>query len=339
MRALQLTEPGHPLEEVYAIAPEPGPGEVVVEVEAAGICRSDVHYRAGFPKLRELPRTLGHEVAGSVAATGPGVELVTGSRVALHYLVTCGVCEHCTAGMEQFCRHQAMLGKERDGGYAEFVTVPAVNAYPVPAAVATEAAAVMMCSTATSLHALRKARIAPGESVAVFGVGGLGMSAIQLARLEGADAVFAIDVNPMKLKWAAGYGAVPIDAATAGVSLREGTAERGVDVVLDLVGSTTVIRQGLEALAPMGRMVAVGLTHEPVPVGPYTDLITGERELIGSSDHTGAEVAELLQLAANGRLDFSSIITDIVPLDAHAVNSALDALETFGDSVRTVIVP
>lgn len=339
VRAVQLTEPGRPLQEVDAEKPDPGPGDVVVKVEAAGICRSDVHYRTGFPQLRELPRTLGHEVAGTVVAAGPGIGLATGSRVALHYLVTCGVCEHCTAGAEQFCRQQAMLGKERDGGYAEFITVPAVNAYPIPSAVAIEAAAVMMCSTATSLHALRKARVVPGESVAVFGVGGLGMSAVQLARLESADAVFAIDISPAKLSAAASYGAVPVDAAAAGVTLLERTAGRGVDVALDLVGSASVIRQGLEALAPMGRMVAVGLTHEPVPVGPYTDLVTGERELIGSSDHTGAEIAELLELAADGKLEFSSIVTDTIPLDARAVNSALDTLEAFGDSVRTVIVP
>jgi len=340
MRAIRLAETGLPLIEAELDEPALSPDTIKVAVEAAGICRSDAHYRSGFPKLTQLPRTLGHEVAGTVEAVGAEVRSVSvGQRVALHYLVTCGECRPCVSGQEQFCRTQAMLGKEADGGFAEFIAVPAVNAFILPDEVAMTTAAVMMCSTATSHHALTKARLSYGESVAVFGIGGLGMSAIQLARLHGAGQVFAIDVNPLKLDLARRAGAIPIEAQAAAVGLRTATGGAGVDVALDLVGSAEVIRQGLDALAPMGRLVAVGLTPDTIPVGPYTDLVTDERELIGASDHLASEIPQLLEWASQGALDFSHVVSETVPLDALAINDVLDRLEGHGDSVRSVVVP
>ena len=175
----------------------------------------------------------------------------------------------------------------------------------------------------------------PKDMVAVFGAGGLGMSAIQLAQIEGASCVYAIDINPVKLEAAAGLGAVPVDATGDAVSILG--ADGGVDVALDLVGSAAVMRQCLDSLAPMGRAVAVGLTHDTFPVGPYTDLVTGESELIGTSDHLAGETVELLGFAAEGRLVFDDIVQRKVPLQADAVNGELDDLERFGDTVRTVI--
>ena len=340
MRAIRLAEIARPLIDSDMDRPEFRADGVLVQVEAAGICRSDVHYRAGFPKLIQLPRTLGHEIAGTVVNVGDEVEGVTvGDRVALHYLVSCGGCRHCVSGHEQFCGVQEMLGKEADGGFAEFIAVPAGNAFKLPDNVPMTAAAVMMCSTATSFHALQRARLNEGESVAVFGAGGLGMSAIQLARIQGAEQVFAVDLNPAKLALASQAGAVPLDASDAAVALRAATGGEGVDVALDMVGSAAVIRHGLDALAPMGRMVAVGLTEETIPVGPYTDLITHERELIGASDHLASEIPQLLTWASEGALDFSQVVSETLPLEAGAINGALDRLEGWGDSVRAVVVP
>ncbi len=180
-------------------APAPGDGEILVRVMAAGICHSDAHYRSGVGSTRH-PLTLGHEVAGVVAATGTGVSSPrVGDRVCLHYLVTCGACMDCRAGREQFCATGQMIGKDRDGGFAQLVCVPARNAHPLPDTIPFEQGAIMMCSSATALHALRKARVRTGETVAVFGVGGLGVSAVQLARALGASAVYAVDLNPAKL--------------------------------------------------------------------------------------------------------------------------------------------
>ncbi len=338
MRALQLVAAGTPLQERDVEPSEPAPGDVVIDIAVAGICRSDVHYRAGFPRVGPLPLTLGHEVAGAVAAVGTGVEdFVTGDRVCVHYQVGCGSCDYCHRGFEQFCPEGQMIGNGRPGGYAEQIVVPARNVIAVPEAVSLAHAAVMMCSSATSLHALRKGRLARGETVAIFGIGGLGMSAVQLAIIEGADRVYAVVPNPANLHQDAALGAVPSDPAGDTVTrIRENGP---ADVALDLVGSATVMRQCLDVLAPMGRAVAVGLTPDSFPVGPYTDLVAGESELIGASDHTAAEIVELLDLAAAGTLQLDGIVDRRVALEAPAVNAALDDLEQFGDSVWAVIEP
>lgn len=338
MRALQLVDPGSPLEERDVDVSSPGASDVVIDVAAAGICRSDVHYRAGFPRVGPLPLTLGHEVAGTVSAVGGSVKgFATGDRVCVHYQVGCGSCGHCDRGLEQFCPEGKMIGNGRAGGYAEQLLVPARNIVLVPNEISLAHAAVMMCSSSTSLHSLRKGRLQPGESVAVFGAGGLGMSAIQLAFIEGAETVFAIDLNPAKLKRAARLGATPILASDDPV--RQITQAGGVDVALDLVGSAAVVYQCLQSLAPMGRAVAVGLTPDTFPVGPYTDLVGGESELIGASDHLMTEIVELLDYAATGRLSLGDVVDREIPLDPGAVNQAMDELERFEGSTRTVIRP
>jgi Zn-dependent alcohol dehydrogenase len=171
----------------------------------------------------------------------------------------------------------------------------------------------------------------------VFGVGGLGMSAVQIALIEGAAAVYAVDINPHKLQAAEEFGAIAVDARPDPVETL--LAAGGVDVALDLVGSAAVMEQCMRALAPMGRAVAVGLTPDTFPVGPYTDLVTGESELIGASDHLASEIVELLDHAATGRLQLDDVVQAMVPLEATAVNAVLDDLERFGNNVRTVITP
>ncbi len=159
--------------------------------------------------MEPLPLTLGHEVAGVVEKTGADVEgFTTGDRVCVHYLVTCGQCAFCQAGTEQFCPTAQMIGKHRDGGYAEFIVVPERSVFRLPDEIPFEQGAILMCSSATSLHALNKARLRPGETVAIFGVGGLGISAVQLARTLGAAQVFAVDINPRKLELAERFGAI-----------------------------------------------------------------------------------------------------------------------------------
>ncbi len=339
MRAIQLTAPESPLAAADVARAAPADGEVVIRVAAAGICRSDVHYRAGEPQAGPLPLTLGHEIAGVVDEAGPGADpALVGIPVAVHYQLSCGECRYCALGSEQFCRAGAMLGKDRHGGYAEYVTVPARNVFPIPGGVALDHAAVMMCSSATSLHALRTARLAPGETVAVFGAGGLGQSAVQIAAALGAGRVLAVDINPAKLELAARFGAEPVDA-NSGDPVAVIRAAGGADVALELIGIPQTLRQAVESLAVFGRAVAVGLNQGPVPVFPYRELITREAELLGAADHLATEIPLLLRLAADGKLDLVDVVSDRVPLEAGAVNAALDRLEAFGDSVRTVIVP
>ena len=325
--------------------PPCGPGDVLVRVRAAGICHSDVHYRAGRSRVEPLPLTLGHEVAGEIAAVGEHVrDLRLGDPVCLHYLVICGHCDDCRAGREQFCATGKMLGHFTDGGWAEYIAVPARNAVPLPPRVPFAQGAVMMCSSATSLHALRKGRLAAGETVLVVGAGGLGMSAVQLARALGAADVIAVDRDAAKLALAERFGARTIQATDLTplevvAQVRAMTNGRGVDVALELVGKPDTMRTALQSLAPLGRAVVVGLSDIDLPVDTYRDLIGREAELIGSNDHLLSELYELVGMADAGVLDLTDVVTHTVPLQARDINAVLDALDRHQAPVRTVVVP
>ncbi|MDX1691725.1 MAG: zinc-binding dehydrogenase [Acidimicrobiia bacterium] len=341
MLALKIVDLGAPLQAVELPDPEPGHGEVVVGVRAAGICRSDVHYRSGHRPVPSLPLVPGHEVAGVVERVGPGVAApAVGDRVAIHYLTSCGACEPCHRGREQFCVRGEMIGLDRAGGYAEQILVPAANALPIPDEVSWEAAAVMMCSTSTSFHALRRARLAVGESVAVFGAGGLGMSAVQLAFTLGAFDVYAVDINPAKLEAATRFGAIPVDATTvdpAEALLR--MSGGGVDVALELVGSPEVMGQAVRSVGVGGRAIAVGITDGTFGLDPFRELVAREAEILGAADHTAEELRLLLEMARRGDLDLDAVVTRTVGLDVTEVEGALQELEGFGDEIRTVIRP
>jgi 2-desacetyl-2-hydroxyethyl bacteriochlorophyllide A dehydrogenase len=342
MRVIRLISPGKALELAEIPMPSPSPGEVVVRVRAAGICHSDAHYRAGRSSTGPLPLTLGHEVSGIIEECGPGVnQFEAGDRVCVHYLATCGNCAYCHQGNEQFCVSGQMIGKQRDGGYAEFLAVPARSVLRLPDEIPFDQGAIMMCSTATSLHALNKARIKAGDSVAVFGIGGLGLSAIQLARAFGATEVFAVDIKQSKLDLARNLGATPVNATVGDPveQIRQRTSDRGVDVALELVGLPLTMKQAIESLAIKGRAALVGITDQPFSVVPYHELINKEAEIIGVSDHLAQELPLLLEWCRQGKLDFSHVITRSVGLDPKAVNEVLDELESFGDEGRVVIVP
>jgi len=342
MKAVRLTAIGSPLKEEEIEIPSFGARDVLIRVKAAGICHSDAHYRAGVSPVEPLPITLGHEVAGVVEKTGANVAgFASGDRVCVHYLATCGRCIFCEAGTEQFCLTAQMIGKHRDGGYAEFIAVPERSVFLLPDEIPFEQGAVLMCSSATSLHALNKARLRAGESVAIFGVGGLGISAVQLARHLGAAEVFAVDINPHKLELAEHFGAIPVNASAGDPVelIRELTRGRGVDVTLELVGLPLTMRQAVQSLAILGRAALVGLTRESLEIAPYSELLNKETEIIGVSDHLAGEIPVLLDLARTGKLDLSQGIIRTVPLEAGTVNGVLDRLEEFGDDVRVVITP
>jgi propanol-preferring alcohol dehydrogenase len=340
VKAVRLVQPGRPLELHDVPVPSPGLGDVLVRVKAAGICHSDAHYRAGKSRVHPLPMTLGHEVAGIVERTGGEVKnLKPGDRVCLHYLATCGECGFCRQGEEQFCAAGQMIGKYRDGGFAEFILMPARSVFKLPPQIPFQHGAIMMCSSATSLHALNKARLRPGESVAVFGAGGLGQSAIQLAKALGAGAVFGVDINPRKLELAARFGAVPVNANDGDpvAAIQQLTKGRGVDVALELIGLPLTMQQAVRSLAIKGRAALVGITEKSFPVAPYHEVINKETQIIGVSDHLATEIPLLLDLAAERRLDLSGVVTRSVPLEARAINDTLDGLEEFGNHVRVVV--
>jgi propanol-preferring alcohol dehydrogenase len=342
MKAVRLVQVGKPLEQADVALPEIGPADVLVLVAACGICHSDAHYRAGVSPIDSLPVTLGHEVAGRVESVGEEVtHVLPGDHVYVHYLVSCGCCGFCSAGNEQFCTKAQMIGKHRDGGYAEYIKIPGRNVFALPDEISFEQGAVMMCSSATALHALNKARLKRGDSVAIFGFGGLGFSALQLSRAFGCQEIYVVEVNPAKLASIVELGAVAIDA-TAGdpaQQIREATRGNGVDVSLELVGSALTMGQAVRCLSILGRAAIVGLTTESMALLPYTELINKEAEIIGVSDHLAAELSLLMQLAHDGKLGFPSGTLRSIGLDAMEINAALTALDNSIDHIRTIIVP
>lgn len=199
----------------------------------------------------------------------------------------------------------------------------------------------MMCSSATSFHALRKGRLQAGETVAVFGVGGLGMSAIQLADAMGALDVYAVDIDTERLSMAEDFGAIAIDASQENPveEVRRLSDGRGVDVALELIGLPSTMHQAVASLNVFGRAVLVGIASEPLSIDTYAELLGREAEVIGASDHLLQELPLLIEYARRGILELSDVVTRTVPLKADVINEALDELEEFGGGVRTVITP
>jgi 2-desacetyl-2-hydroxyethyl bacteriochlorophyllide A dehydrogenase len=342
MKAVRMTAVKQPLQMQDIPIPKLSEEDVLVRIRAAGICHSDAHYRAGKSPVRPLPMTLGHEISGEIERVGDQVsDLKPGDRVCLHYLLSCGKCYYCRRGQEQFCVNGKMLGHYSDGGYAEYIVVPSRNAVRLPDEISFEHGAIMMCSSSTSFHALRKARVMAGETVAVYGIGGLGLSAIQLSFAFGALDVYAVDINAEKLKLAEKYGAIPVNVGQTDpvAEIRKLTNDKGVDVALELIGLPQTMRQAVQSLAIMGRAVIAGISDKPLEIDTYWELLGKEAEVIGTADHLLDELPLVIELARRGSLDLSDVVTRTIPLDAVTVNRVLDELEQFSGDVRTVIKP
>jgi 2-desacetyl-2-hydroxyethyl bacteriochlorophyllide A dehydrogenase len=341
MKAARLHKIGEDLKLDQVEVPSVAGNEVLVRVHASGICHSDINYRDGVGKVGRLPITLGHEISGVVAGRGSKVERVaTGERVCVHYVIGCGTCKFCLAGLETYCRKYKMVGKDLDGGFAEYVKVPASNVLALPGAVPFEQGAILGCAVSTAYHALRRGRVRSGENVVVYGVGGLGIQAVQLAAsIFKAGSVIAIDVLDHKLSLAKTLGAKEVINASKddpAERIREMTDGQGADVVLDFVGRKNTLENAITCAGMGGRIVVVGISSEELQMSPYSTIIGKEMELVGSNDHLKSELAELIQLVGSGRIDLSSSITHRVKLEE--VNKGLQILEKgIGNPVRVVV--
>lgn len=342
MKAVRFVGINKPLEAQEIPVPEIGDRDILVKVKAAGICHSDAHYRAGISPVSFFPLTLGHEVAGVVEKIGSQVKNVKiGDRVCLHYLITCGDCYQCSTGNEQFCENGQMIGHHTNGGYAEYIRVPSRNAIHLRDAIPFEQGATLMCASATAYHALLKGKIKAGDRVAIFGVGGLGQSAVQLAKSFGALEVYAVDIHQEKLELAAKYGAIPVNAKSCNPveEIKKQTEGKGVDLAIEMIGLPQTTKQAIQCCGVMGRVVLVGLCNKPIEINTYAEILGNEVELIGSNDHRLQELPLLIEFVKKKMLDTSHIVTRTIPLDAKAINDVLDDLENFSSGVRTVIVP
>lgn len=303
MKAALLHAYKQPLRIEEVPAPVPGPGEVLVRVEACGVCHSDIHLADGdwdmLKTIVKLPLILGHEVAGTVAAVGEGVDgFSNGDRVGVPWIHwTCGECEYCLIGRETLCLKQRITGATVDGGYAEYLTAKATHVARIPSVLNAEEAAPLMCAGLTVFKALKSSGIRPGERLAVFGIGGLGHLAVQIARKMGVE-VCAVDISEDKLHLAQEYGAQWTIDATSAQAHKQAKAFGGVHVAMVTSASRAAYESAMRFLRRGGTLAVVGMS-EPFTVSPVA-MVSGETRIIASAVGTREDLRELLDLAAGG---------------------------------------
>jgi alcohol dehydrogenase, propanol-preferring len=338
VRAVRYTGPRQPLALEDVPRREPGAGEVLVRVTAAGMCHTELHFLSGLLDLGVRPMTLGHEVVGRIAAVGAGVPAArVGERVIVYYYVGCGACRHCRAGDEQLCANlRAEYGFISDGGYAEYVTVPARNAVSLPDAVSDVDAAPIGCGVTTAVHAARLAGLAAGEWCVVYGAGGVGFGLVQLARAQGAR-VIAVGRTAGKLALARELGAeAVVNAAEERVAerVRALTGGAGADVVFECVGTAETMAQASAALGRRGRLVFIGYSTDSFTVHPI-QLVVFEQKVLGSVGATLQDLHDAVDLVARGVV--RTVVDRTLPLAGF--QEGLDAMAR-GELVgKAVLVP
>ncbi|MGB0100571.1 MAG: alcohol dehydrogenase AdhP [Nocardioides sp.] len=323
MKAAVVTSFTEPLEIQERPVPEPGPGQVLVRIEACGLCHTDIHAAHGdWPVKPAPPFVPGHEGVGLVEALGSGVtQRAIGDRVALPWLGrACGHCDHCISGWETLCESQENTGYSIDGSFAEYAVADAAYVVPVPAGVSPHDAAPLTCAGVTTYKAVKVARIRPAERVAIYGIGGLGHLAVQYARLVGGT-VIAVDVDDAKLELARELGADHVINAGTTDPVAAIEALGGADVAIVLAVIPSVFEGALASLRRGGRLVCVGLppeTEGPMSLPIFSTVLKGI-SVIGSIVGTRQDLAEVFDLHARGR---TRVAAETRKLDE--VNDAID---------------
>jgi NADPH:quinone reductase-like Zn-dependent oxidoreductase len=343
MKVIYIKECGGPDVLTYGDFPDPKPGpqDVIVRVRASALNRIDIFARSGARSLlSSFPRILGLDMAGEIVEIGPNVVgWKSGERVLIDYCVKCGVCDYCDIGQDDQCRETISLGLDADGGYAQYVRVPAVNCYAIPKWMSFEEAAAIPVVSHTALHCLvTRAKVRPGETVLVNSAGsGVGTAAVQIARILGAK-VLTIAGNDQKTAYAktlgaedgVNYNARP-DFDKAILLMTNG---EGVDVVLDTVGAT-FWDQSISCLKYGGRLVNSGLIGGSVATLNIADLASRGISIIGTGNRNRKEFADMMKMARRGNL--RGIIGKVFPLqDAPQAHRLMESREFIGKIVLQI---
>jgi Zn-dependent alcohol dehydrogenase len=363
IRAAVLPDTGKPLEVTDVDLAAPGPGEVLVRLYASGVCHSDLNAADGTSATR-CPAVLGHEGAGVVEAVGPGVSLKPGTRVALSWMPYCGHCDECVRGYPHLCTvawaamgHGGLLDGtprlSRNGRpvyhysflstFATATVVPERSCIPIPDGIPFEVAGLVGCAVATGVGAVwLTAGVRPGDRVAVFGCGGVGLSAVLGAVSVGATPIVAVDVAPTKLELASSLGATQMvpwagsPQATA-EAVREAT-NGGVDYAIEATGRPDAMLAAFLSTRPRGAAVLIGISRADAVLNlPAIQIPRVERRILGSaygSIWPQRDFPKILRLYAEGRLPLDRLITHRLPLDA--AQEGLDLVRT-GKAVRAVL--
>jgi 6-hydroxycyclohex-1-ene-1-carbonyl-CoA dehydrogenase len=338
MRAAYFIGGGSPLELRVTARPDPGPGEILVRVAACGLCHSDLHYMDhGVPTFKTPPLILGHEISGTVALVGDGVDpALLGTDVLLAPVTTCGACGACRSGRENVCAAQKMIGNNVDGGFAEYVVTSARDAFPLPPELPLEESSVIADALTTAFHAVvRRGAVSPGETVAVFGCGGLGLNVVQVAAMIGAR-VLAVDIDPRKLAAAYDLGATAtLDAREPDVAKRvRRETSGGADVAIEAIGRTATQEDAVASLRTGGRVVFLGSNAQPMTL-PGGRVMYRELSVIGTLGCRGIDFPVVIDLVRRGKLSVRPLVTHRHTLDG--INVGFDELRR-GEGIRHIVV-
>src|SRR6202045_1642796 len=336
MKAAVLREFKKPLAIEEVSLDQPGADEILIRIDACGVCHSDVHVADGdwpqFAKIVKAPLIPGHEIAGVVVEKGAEVEdLKIGDRVGVPWIYwTCGECELCREGNENLCRRQKITGVTVDGGYAEFVKAPASHALRIPDNLSSVQAAPLFCAGVTVYRALKHSGILPGQLLAVFGIGGLGHLAVQFGQALGAE-VIAIDISEEKLALARSLGAsATINVSTNNV-IKELRNRGGAHVALVTSAARASYETAFHCVRPTGTLMVVGLPADPICF-PAILMAAGEIRIQASTVGTRQDLREGLAMAAAG-----TGRCQVVSRPLAEVNEALDQLRLGQVSGRLVL--
>ena len=325
MKAAVLKMFGNPFSIEDVPIPEIKSDEVLLKVVACGLCGTDIKISHGKRKDTPLPHIQGHEISGVICKVGLAVKnLKPGDRGVAHFYCSCHQCEHCLTDRETLCQYMpGRLGFTLNGGLAEYVALPASSFIPIPGEVSLKDASILADAISTTYRGLKKANVRAGDRVLVVGLGGLGIHAMQLAQIMGAD-VIATTRSMAKIEYAKNFGLREYVQAgeNSSAQIIEKFGGKKIDVVVDTVGSPQTILPSLDILAPSGRMVLLGYTFdEPISIPPYS-LILNELSIYGSRASSYKDIVEVLPWLVSGKL--KAAISNSYTLDE--INLAMEQL-------------
>ena len=341
MKAARFYEVKKPLRIEDVPVRNVGPEELLVRIRASGICHSDLHAMDGVIPFGSIPITPGHEGAGVVEAVGTNIQdFKVGDRVILRFVMSCGACTRCFQGTDNLCKKLKFLGFNVNGTFAEYASVPSRHAIRLPDSISFEQGAIIGCAVVTPMHAMNMAGVRPGSSIAIFGLGGVGIHAVQMSKIFGAAEIFAVDVSDAKLLLAKSFGATHIINASKEdpvANIKQLTNEAGVDYAFEFIGLPITQTQAINSVKRGGAVTLVGIPRQPLNID-LKYLLTNEIQLRTSFDHTRAEVDNVISLVEAGRLDLSKSVSHKLPLDK--VNEGIDILRNnIGDPIRIIVTP
>jgi len=337
MKAAVFYGVGQPLKIEDIPTPEISPEEALIKIAACGVCHTDLHYLEGVPTFKKPPLILGHEASGIVTKVGEKVTKVKeNDRVLIPPVLTCGTCYNCRIGRENLCRNIVMIGNSIDGAYAEYTKIPAKDLIKLPTEIPLEEASIISDAMSTPFHALKnRANVRPGDSVVIYGVGGVGLNAVQIAVALGAF-VIAVDKVEEKLQHARDLGAsetINVDVEDPVKAVRRITGG-GADVAVEAIGIPEVMRMAYDSVRWGGRAVIVGYSHKDLTISAAR-LMFREIEIFGSLGCRIVDFPPLVDMIRRGKLKL--LVSNKMPLDQ--INEALEMLKNGKVKTRAIVIP